>query len=82
MRAGALPALSCSRICLNRLPRPAAIAGISAHFTLSCAAAWIAAYSWSATTPTKSPKRTTFAPGMFLIELSSTERIFGAVPSP
>ena len=81
IRAGTSPALSCSRICFQRLPTPGSTGG-SAHFTFSCAAAWIAAYSLSATTPRKSPKRTIFAPAMPLIELSSTERIVGAVPSP
>lgn len=44
------------------------------HVTFSCDAAWIASYSVGATTPTKLPRRTTWAPGMLLIELSSTLR--------
>ena len=37
--------------------------GFSAHFTFSCAAAWIAAYSVGATTPRKSLERTTLGAG-------------------
>jgi hypothetical protein len=48
--------------------------------TFSCAAAWIASYSSGATTPRKSPLRTTFAFGMWAIELSSIETIGAPVP--
>src|SRR5262249_60663584 len=41
--------------------------------TFSCAAPWIALYSFGAATATKLPIRTTRAPSMFLIELSSME---------
>ena len=79
IRAGAWPAASRSRICLQRFPLPEIVGG-SAHSTFSWAAAWIASYSFGATTPRKSPRRTTCTPGMCLIELSSTERISVARP--
>ena len=43
--------------------------GLVFHTTFSCAAAWIASYSFGATTPRKLPTCTTFAPGMCAIEL-------------
>ena len=45
--------LSRARICLHMFPLPEIVGG-SAHFTFSCAAAWIASYSFGATTPRKS----------------------------
>ena len=42
------------------------------HSTLSFSAAWIASHSLFATTPRKPLSQTTLAPGMSLIELSST----------
>ncbi len=61
-----------SRKCFQRLPVPGIVFD-SDHFTFSCVAAWIASCSLAATTPMKSPLRSTRAPLMFLIELSSTE---------
>ena len=82
IRAGALPARVVLAHLLAQVARRRQRSGVSAHFTLSCAAAWIASYSVGATTPRKSPLRTTCAPGMCLIELSSTETASRFVPSP
>ena len=72
-RAGALPAVSWSRIRFQRLPCPGS-AGCSAHFTLSCAAAWIALVLLRRDDAEEVvAARTTCAPAMCLIELSSTE---------
>ena len=46
--------------------------GDSDHFAFSCTEARTASYSVGATTPRKFPLRITCAPGMCLIELSST----------
>src|SRR5262249_34606604 len=54
--------------------------GLSCHVTLSARAALTASHSRSATTPTKSPLRTTRAPGMSAIELSSMLRGFALAP--
>src|SRR3954449_11452410 len=70
-----------ARICLKRLPLDGSV-GISDHFTLSCACAWIAAHSSGATTPRKSFLRTTLAPGMWAIEPSSTDTGTASVPAP
>src|SRR5690348_32263 len=78
--AFARPAASWARICLKSPPGVGRIE-LSFHVTLSCDAAWIASYSRGATTPRKSPWRTTRAPGRFLIELSSTEMIGAPVPN-
>jgi hypothetical protein len=74
-----LPALSSARITSNSFP-PGSTFGGAAHLTFNCAAAWMASYSFGATTPRKSFLRTTRAPGMCLIELSSTEMI--GAPKP
>ena len=58
----------------SRFPFPGSGDDGSSQRTLSSAAAWIASHSLGATTPTKFPTRTTFAPPMCLIELSSIER--------
>ena len=54
--------------------------------TFSCAAAWIASYSFGATTPRKLFTCTTFAPGMCAIEVGSTLtgtfELYGYAPWP
>ena len=79
--AGAWPAASMSRIFFNRFPLAGSF-GRSPHVTLSWAAAWIACHSVGATTPTKSLVADDLRARICLIELSSTERTFGAVPPP
>jgi mevalonate kinase len=54
--------------------------GGSCHVTLSARAALTASHSRAATTPTKSPLRTTRTPGMSAIELSSTLKGFAPAP--
>ena len=81
MRAGALPALSWSRIHFQRFPLPEMTGG-SDHCTLICAAAWIASYSFGATTPSTLPTCTIFTPARCLIEFSSILTATGFVPSP
>src|SRR5262252_6890139 len=54
--------------------------GGSCHVTLSARAALTASHSRAATTPTKSPLRTTRAPAMSAIELSSM--LSGFAPAP
>ncbi len=61
------------RIQFQKLPEvPEPNFGSLFHTTFSCEAAWIASYSRSATTARKFSIRTTCAPGMLLIEPSST----------
>ena len=79
MRAGIFPAESASRKLFQRFAWPGRI-GVSAHLTLSCAAACTTWYSTGPTTARKSPSRTTLTFGRCLIELSSTDSGF-AKPS-
>ena len=65
-----MPPASWLRICPHRFPALGSV-GIGAQVTFNCAAAWIASYSFGATTATKSLTRTTWAPGMWLIEVGS-----------
>jgi hypothetical protein len=73
------PALSCARSWLTMLPSPGRI-GFAFHLTFSCAAAWIASYSFGATTARRLLRRTIFTFGRCLIELASTDRIVYCVP--
>src|SRR5579862_7658718 len=75
------PSSACWRICLNRFPLDGSV-GSGPHLTLSSAAAWIASYSFGATTPRKLFFWSTFTPGMWATELASTDTICGLVPSP